>query len=156
MTLSKMAVPAAPPGRRLRDRVLVVTEDPSFIRRVRLVAEAEGATVTACLGPAASPCLLDENESCALASRCRVVIVESPPGGNFRYHLKDVSAGAYAECLQRAHPGSYVMFIPSLAELSGPTGEVAVVNDRGESVHLLKWILRSLRISKDAPERSKR
>lgn len=141
------ATPSAVPAPKVRDRVLVVTEDPSLITEVRAVADSEGTRVIACLGPAASPCFLDDKGLCPLAASCRVVIVESPPGGSFKHHLTDIAAGDYAARLQRAHPGSYVLFIPARNALSGPTGEVAVVTDRSDSLHLLTWILRAPAVS---------
>ena len=135
------------------DRVLVVTEDPDLIAQVRAIAEAEGARVIACLGPAASPCFLDDKGLCPLAATCRVVIVESPAQGSFKYHLTDIPAGAYAERLQRAHPETYVVLIPAVGALAGPTGEVAAVASREESLHLLSWILRAAAVSNGTSER---
>ena len=156
MTGPYTATATSVPDHRFRDRVLVVTEDPSFIADIRAVAEAERARVIACLGPAASPCFLDTLGRCPLAASCRVVVVESPPSGSFKYRLKDIPAGEYAERLQRVHPNTHVLFIPSSTALSGPTGEVAVVADRSESVRLLPWILRAPTYPGGAHERRKK
>lgn len=138
--------PVAHPARvaaRGTERVLVVSEDPFYIGSVRSVAAPEGGRVIACLGPAASPCILDEKALCPLAETSIVALVDSPPGGTFRGYLKESSAGGYAERLQRSHPHTYVVLVDVAAGSVGPTGEVAVVRDRAESLHLLKWILRS-------------
>ncbi len=127
------------------ERVLVVSEDPFYIGSVRSVAAPEGGRVIACLGPAASPCILDEKAICPLVENSSVVFVDSPPSGSFRGQLKEISAGDYAERLQRSHPHTYVVLVGAAAGSFGPTGEVAVVGDRAESLHLLKWILRAQR-----------
>lgn len=125
------------------ERVLVVSEDPFYIESVRSVAAPGGGRVIACLGPAASPCILDEKAICSLAETSNVVLVDSPPSGSFCSPLREISAGDYAERLQRAHPHTCVVLVDAAAASVGPTGEVAVVGDRTESLHLLKLILRA-------------
>ena len=74
--MNARARPAEHPARvaaRGTERVLVVSEDPLYIDSVRSVAAPEGASVIACLGPAASPCILDEKAICSLAERKSVV-----------------------------------------------------------------------------------
>ena len=142
------AEPAGQPARvaaRGTERVLVVSEDPLYIESVRSVAAPKGACVVACLGPAASPCILDEKAICSLAETSSIVFVDSPPSGAFRGHRGEIPAGDYAERLQRSHPHTHVVLVDAVAGSVGPTGEVAVVGDRAESLHLLRWILRAQR-----------
>lgn len=77
----------------------------------RVSAEAEDGSVVACLGPAASPCFLDEKGSCPLAARSATVMVDAPESGVFRYHLTEIPAADYAERLQTAHPQTHVMLV---------------------------------------------
>ena len=153
MTSTATATPPAATRAAPRDRILVVTEDPSFIEQVRAAFDGEGTDVIGCLGPTASTCFLLVEGLCPLAEGCRVVVVESPPGGSFKNHLTDIVAGDYAERLQRAHPDAFVLLIPASSDPSGPTGEIAVVGDRRESIHLLTWVSRASAISKSARER---
>jgi hypothetical protein len=135
-------------GTRLRDAhvaieppcVLVVSEDPHFIERVRDLTLAERGRAVACLGPAASPCFLDESEYCPLASKSRTIIVDAPAGGSFRGCSGEIPAGSYAERVQRAHSDAYVLLIATPTFL-GPTGEGIVVGDRDEALELLGLIL---------------
>lgn len=125
-------------------RILVVSEDPFFIEHVRELVEFEGGRVIACLGPAASPCILDRKAVCPLAATSSVVIVDSPPAGAFRYHLTGIAAGDYAARLQRAQADSYVILIAHPGSLIGPTGDVTVVGDRDQGTHLLTWVMHTL------------
>ena len=125
------------------DRILVVSEDAFFIEEVRGNLEAEGAVVIACLGPAASPCVLERDDACPLAEGCGFVLVDAPPSGVFRYHDRDLPAGTYAERVQRAHPSTYVILIAPVHARVGTTGEVAPVSRRADAVNIVTWILRS-------------
>lgn len=131
-------------------RVLVVSEDPFFIEAVRTLVVTEGGRVVACLGPAASPCILDQKDVCPLAAGSAIAIVDAPPEGVFRYHWKEISAGHYAERLQAAHPQTYVLLSATDAGVNGPTGEVAVTVGRVETLHLLQWVLRSIAIERSS------
>lgn len=90
-------------------RVLVVSEDPFFVESVRAVAELVGGTVVACMGPAASPCALDEEAICPLVARSSIVMVDPPPSGAFRYHMTHISAHDYAARIRGAHPHTHVL-----------------------------------------------
>lgn len=137
---------AAVTARRLQERgrarkrsgVLVVSEDPSFIQRVRETVSEMGVRVIACLGPAASPCFLDDTGMCPLAAGVSVVLVDAPPGGAFRYHWHEIGAADYAERLQRAHPGTFVIVSSSGDTFPGPTGEIAVLQPE-TALLLLRW-----------------
>lgn len=129
-------------------RVLVVSEDPFFFDAVRTLVATEGGRVIACLGPAASPCILDRKDVCPLAAGSAIAIVDAPPDGVFRYHWKEISAGEYAERLQAAHQETYVLLSATEAGVTGPTGEVAVTVDRVETLHLLQWVLRAIALER--------
>lgn len=123
---------------RKRSGVLVVSENPDFIERVRETVSELGVRVIACLGPAASPCFLDDTGTCPLAAGVSVVLVDAPPDGAFRYYWHAVGAADYAERLQRAHPGTFVI-VSSRGDTSpGPTGEIAVLQPE-TALLLLRW-----------------
>jgi hypothetical protein len=103
----------------------------------------------ACLGPAAGPCFLDERGSCPLAAGATVLVVDAPVGGSFKCHLYDMPAGEYTERLQRAHPQCYVLLVAGRGWV-GPTGEVAVANDRDDALQLLTSVLRAPTIERAA------
>lgn len=122
--------------------VLVVSEDPAFIERVRGTVTELGIRVIACLGPTASPCFLDESGVCPLAAGVSIALIDAPPGGSFRYHWRQVPAAEYAERLQRAHPDTFVV-VSSRDDCSpGPTGEIAVLHPE-TALLLLRWGLPS-------------
>lgn len=123
---------------RKRSGVLVVSEDPAFIERVRGMVDQLGIRVIACLGPAASPCFLEDSGVCPLADGVSVVLVHSPPGGTFRYHWRQIPAAEYAQRLQTAHPGTFVILSSRDEDCSGPTGEIAVLHPE-TALLFLRW-----------------
>ena len=82
--------PALTRPRRVREQrsqhkhsgVLVVSEDQAFIERVRATVTELGIRLIACLGPTASPCLLDETGVCPLAAGASIALIDAPPGGS--------------------------------------------------------------------------
>ncbi|MGI8708921.1 MAG: hypothetical protein ACR2LG_12095 [Actinomycetota bacterium] len=132
----------------LSPRVLVVSEDPCFIERARAIVGTEGGRLIACLGPTASPCILDEKLVCPLAARTAVALVDAPAGGVFRHHWREIPAGDYAVRLQRAHPQTFVILSVLAVGQAGPTGEVAVGEGRDEALQQLVWLLRALAIAR--------
>ena len=129
------------PERRVEPKksgVLVVSEDPAFIERVRATVTESGLRLIACLGPTASPCFLDDSGVCPLAAGASIALVDAPPGGSFRYHWHQVPAAEYAEKLQRAHPGTFVVVSSRDDSSPGPTGEIAVLHPE-TALLLLRW-----------------
>lgn len=140
--------PRAPSADDLSPPVLVVSEDPFFIERARALIGSEGGRVVACLGPTASPCILDEKLVCPLAARAAVALVDAPAGGVFRHHWKEMPAGDYAARLQRAHPQTFVLLCVAAVGQAGPTGEVHVGEGRDEALRQLVWLLRTNAIAR--------
>lgn len=126
-----------------RPRVLAVSEDPDYIQDLRGAVEERGATLVACLGPAASPCFLDKREVCPLAASSDIVLIDAPPSGCFKNHSLEIEAGDYAERLQRAHPDILVVLVAPI-EGAGPTGEVMVTEGRTSAYLLLDQLLQRL------------
>jgi len=132
-------------GTELDSRVLLVTEDPFFIEEARVVLEGAGARVISCLGPAHTACNLYARGSCPLAQRSSMALVDSPAGGDFRYHATAISSGEYAEDLQRSHPDTHVLICGAAIGSAGPTGEVTTTEDRQQALFVLTRLLRSRR-----------
>ncbi len=107
-----------------RAHVLIVSEDASLIHRAAQELKNEGIVVKGCLGPAHSRCFLELHRTCPLATNVAVTIVDSPPGGAFKLHCKDIASGNYTEKLQAAHPTCKVILCGAPEGHSGPTGEV--------------------------------
>lgn len=120
--------------------LLVVSEDPEFVERVRDRCRPSGARVVACLGPSQSPCLMDVKESCGLAANAEVVLVDSPPTGVFGGCWGTIPAGSYAEKLAARHPSTFVILVAPVG-LAGPTGEVTSVSSRERALDLVGWTL---------------
>lgn len=132
---------AAEPTVTTRRTILVVTEDPRFMERVRYRYREDGFKVVACLGPSQSSCLMDTNGTCGLVEHSSVVLVDSPRSGVFGGRWGTIPAGTYAEKLASRHPDAFVVLSAALGT-AGPTGEVATVRDRGAALCLIDWLLR--------------
>lgn len=121
----------------MRRRVLIVSEDPEFIASAQESVRGSDIQVIACLGPTHGRCDLYEDGACRLLPAVDSVLVDAPATGEFRYHVDRVSAGRYAEDLQRAHPSAHVYLCGIHEGMAGPTGEVTVLADRGIARELL-------------------
>jgi hypothetical protein len=91
----------------MTNRVLVVTEDPTFIQEVRSELGGEAAVV-ACLGPGQGHCAMEHRGTCSLAAGADYVLVDVPAGGTFHDHYKGIAGISYAEKLAETHLGSAV------------------------------------------------
>lgn len=120
--------------------LLVVSEDPEFVERVRERCRPSGSQVIACLGPSQSPCLMDVKKTCGLAATADVVLVDSPPTGVFGGRWGTLPAGNYAEKLAARHPDAFVILVAPVG-LAGPTGEVTSVSSRERALDLVGWTL---------------
>ena len=101
-------------------RVLVVTEDPSFVEEVR--SKFGGVRqIVACLGPAQRSCLMDRYGMCSLAEHSEFVLVDSPATGAFNDHYHGIPAISYAERLAETHPRTEVIMCDPLRHGEGPS-----------------------------------
>ncbi len=117
--------------------VLVVSEDPVFIHTASETFRSSGVRVVGCLGPAHSRCILEEHDSCPLADRATIALVDSPATGAFTRYWKVVQSGSYAERLQRSHPDCTVILCGAPEGAAGPTGEVAHATSARSALALL-------------------
>ena len=101
--------------------VLVVSEDPVFIRTAWQQLEPLGVRVAGCMGPLHSRCSLEDRGFCPLANDSAVALVDSPNTGVFTRRIKAISASAYAEDLQEAHPQCAVVLCGGPSEGSAVT-----------------------------------
>lgn len=118
--------------------VLVVSEDPTIIVEAQRMLGSHGAHVVGCLGPAQTPCVLDDREVCPLAAHTSVAIVDAPATGSFKLHWKDVTVGEYATRLARAHPACFVILCGAPLGASGYTGEVAHATNARSALAILR------------------
>lgn len=121
----------------MKRRVLIVSEDPEFIASAQESVRGSDVQVIACLGPTHGRCDLYEDGACRLLPAVDSVLVDAPESGEFRYHVDRVTAGKYAEDLQRAHPSAHVYLCGIREGMAGPTGDVTVLADRGVARELL-------------------
>lgn len=122
-----------------RTTILVVSENPELIH---LAHERLGdrLRVIGCLGPANSPCNLESRTTCPLAGHASLAIVDTPSSGVFHYHRKLVSATAYAEDLQRAHPHCTVILCGAPKGSCEETGNITTVPSTVSLLKLLEEI----------------
>lgn len=120
--------------------VLVVSENPELIHFAQTQL-TDQIRVIGCTGPVQSPCNLETRRFCPLARHASVALVDSPASGLFHSHWKVVSAGDYAEELQRAHPGCTVVLCGAPESCAGPTGEVTTAADALSALRLIGEIV---------------
>jgi hypothetical protein len=104
----------------VKSRMVLVTEDPSFIDDVRR-AVGRTHTVLTCLGPAQGGCLMDKRGTCPLVSRSELTLVDSPPTGDFFDHYHGIPSILYAERLAQAHPGTEVLMCNPAVQPNQPS-----------------------------------
>ena len=127
-------------------RLLLVTEDPFLMEEVHATIGQRGVDMVTCMGPTASPCMLEAGPTCPLAARATVALVDQPPGGAFRYHWNVVSARDYAERLQLAHPSTAVVLSArDDVPLEEGEGEVPFMT-RSTALLLLNWMASESRV----------
>lgn len=113
-------------------RVLLVTEDASFVEEVREALDS--FDVVACMGPAQRSCLMGRDGVCALAKRSDVALVDAPVTGEFFDHYHGIPAISYAEHLAEAHPETEVVLCDPLRHGDVPSAFLS----RDAALHLLE------------------
>lgn len=118
--------------------VLIVSEDPALIHHASQELRDVGMRVVGCLGPAHSRCKLEDGETCSLARKAHVALVDSPSSGAFICHWKIVPSGDYAKRLQRAHPECKVILCGAPEGSAGASGEVIHAAHTSSALLLLR------------------